>query len=70
MPFRRQWLLRVTVAQAAVAGALALLASLHRLNVPLVSVLMLLTGCTSVLLSAGFDADLEVRRLAPATPPR
>jgi MFS family permease len=55
---RRQWLLRVTVAQAVVAGLLALLASLHRLDVTVMSVLMFLTGCTSVLLSAGFNAVL------------
>lgn len=53
---RRTWLLRATLAQAAVAALLAALASLHWLTVPLMSVLMLLTGCVSVLCIAGFNA--------------
>jgi MFS family permease len=53
---RRSWLLRCSIAQAAVAALLALLASLHWLTVPLMGLLMFLTGCTSVLLTAGFNA--------------
>jgi MFS family permease len=53
---RRSWLIAVTIAQAAVAALLAALASAQLLSVPLVCVLMVLTGCTSVLLSAGFNA--------------
>jgi MFS family permease len=53
---RRKWLIGVTVAQAVIAAALALLAQLSGLNIALMSLLMFLTGCASVLLSAGFNA--------------
>jgi MFS family permease len=53
---RRRWLIGVTVAQAVIAAALALLAQLSGLNLALMSLLMFLTGCASVLLSAGFNA--------------
>ncbi len=53
---RRPWLLWVTIAQAVIAGALAALTSLGSLTLPVMSVLMFLTGCASVMLSAGFNA--------------
>ncbi|MBK7860682.1 MAG: MFS transporter [Archangiaceae bacterium] len=55
---RKKWLLWITVAQAVIAALLAGLASLHWLTVPLVSLLMFLTGCGSVLLTAGFNAAI------------
>lgn len=53
---RKKWLMRVTIAQAVIAALLALLASLHWLTVPLMGLLMLVTGCASVLLTSGFNA--------------
>jgi predicted MFS family arabinose efflux permease len=55
---RRVWLRNLSLVQAAVAAALAALATLGWLNVPLVSLLMFLTGCTSVMVHSGFTAAM------------
>jgi MFS family permease len=53
---RRPWLWWVTIVQAVIAGLLATLTSMGNLTLPVVSVLMFLTGCASVMLAAGFNA--------------
>ncbi len=60
----RRWLVWVTLAQAVIGASLAALASAGRLNVWLMSLLMVLTGCASVLQASGFNrliADLVPR---------
>lgn len=60
----RRWLVWVTVAQGTIAAVLAALATTGRLDVWLMSVLMVLTGCASVLQASGFNrliADLVPR---------
>ncbi|MBL8955545.1 MAG: MFS transporter [Myxococcaceae bacterium] len=60
----RRWLVWVTIAQLLVGGTLATLATSGRLDVWLMSLLMVLTGCASVMQAAGFNrliADLVPR---------
>jgi MFS family permease len=62
---RRRWIIGVTVVQAVIAAALALLASADRLSVASMSVLMFCTGCASVMLTACFNALIS--ELVPKT---
>ncbi|HLL84694.1 MAG TPA: MFS transporter, partial [Longimicrobium sp.] len=55
---RRRYLILVSVAQAVVAAALAVLAFTDLLTLPAIVVLMTLAGCASTLLNPAFSAQL------------
>ena len=55
---RRRYLMVGTALQTVLAGTLALLAGLHRLSLPSIALLMLLTGSASTLVNPAFSALL------------
>ena len=55
---RRRYLLAMTLMQAVLAALLAVLAFTHRLSVPVVGIVMFLTGCASSLAGPAFSALL------------